>query len=41
MSPPLRSRRWFAGRDVPGFLHRTALRAEGLSSLRDVYKRQT
>jgi len=33
MSPPLRSRRWFAGRDVPGFLHRTALRAEGLSSL--------
>jgi len=32
MTPKLRSARWFEGRDVPGFLHRTALRAEGLSA---------
>ncbi|MFD2416397.1 dihydroxy-acid dehydratase [Amycolatopsis pigmentata] len=30
-SRPLRSSRWFAGHDVPGFAHRTALRALGLS----------
>jgi dihydroxy-acid dehydratase len=28
----LRSARWFDGRDVAGFVHRTALRAEGLST---------
>jgi dihydroxy-acid dehydratase len=28
----LRSARWFEGDDVPAFVHRTALRAEGLSS---------
>jgi dihydroxy-acid dehydratase len=28
---PLRSARWFSGRDVPGFVHRSALRATGVS----------
>ena len=28
----LRSARWFAERDLPGFVHRSALRAEGLST---------
>lgn len=28
---PLRSARWFAGHDVPGFVHRTALRSAGLA----------
>src|SRR5690242_507713 len=27
----LRSARWFAPRDLPGFVHRSALRAEGFS----------
>lgn len=27
--PPLRSTRWFAGKDVSGLLHRSAIRAEG------------
>src|SRR5688572_22384892 len=28
----LRSSRWFAERDLPGFVHRSALRAEGFST---------
>jgi dihydroxy-acid dehydratase len=31
MSERLRSNRWFGGRDLPGLLHRNALRATGLS----------
>jgi len=30
---PLRSARWFSGQDVPGFVHRSALRATGISAL--------
>lgn len=29
----LRSAKWFAGRDVPGFVHRSAMRASGFSRL--------
>lgn len=32
-SPGLRSAKWFAGRDVPGFVHRSAMRASGFSRL--------
>jgi dihydroxy-acid dehydratase len=31
-SVPLRSARWFAGQDLPGFLHRASMRATGLGS---------
>ncbi|WP_255274860.1 dihydroxy-acid dehydratase domain-containing protein [Actinomadura madurae] len=30
MNAPLRSARWFGGQDVPGFVHRSALRATGI-----------
>ncbi|MDX1891458.1 dihydroxy-acid dehydratase [Mycolicibacterium sp. 050158] len=32
-SPGLRSAKWFAGRDVPGFVHRSAMRASGFSRM--------
>jgi dihydroxy-acid dehydratase len=32
-SSGLRSAKWFAGRDVPGFVHRSAMRASGFSRL--------
>ncbi|MDV3127455.1 dihydroxy-acid dehydratase [Mycobacterium sp. 21AC1] len=34
-TPPvgLRSAKWFAGRDVPGFVHRSAMRASGFSRM--------
>lgn len=31
--PALKSRRWFANRDVPGFAHRAAMRASGFSRM--------
>ncbi|MGE0218063.1 dihydroxy-acid dehydratase [Mycolicibacterium sp.] len=31
--PTLKSRRWFANRDVPGFAHRAAMRASGFSRM--------
>ena len=30
-NPQLRSARWFAARDLTGFVHRTAIQAEGIS----------
>ncbi|TGD84971.1 dihydroxy-acid dehydratase [Mycolicibacterium sp. CH28] len=32
-SPGLRSAKWFSGRDVPGFVHRSAMRASGFSRM--------
>jgi dihydroxy-acid dehydratase len=32
-APTLRSAKWFAGQSVPGFMHRTALRASGFSRM--------
>ncbi|CAA0117633.1 L-arabonate dehydratase [Mycolicibacterium vanbaalenii] len=31
--PGLRSAKWFAGKDVPGFVHRSAMRASGFSRM--------
>jgi L-arabonate dehydrase len=32
-TPPLRSRNWFAARNLDGFMHRAYLKAEGFSDL--------